>query len=112
MKATFDSLIATLPHAPSEQWPAGLPFVTAMSHGSMSVEVFAPNELDRQTPHEQDELYFVQRGSGTLTIDGVAHLCKAGDALFVRARQEHRFTNCTQDFATWVVFWGPKGGES
>jgi mannose-6-phosphate isomerase-like protein (cupin superfamily) len=111
MKANFDELIATLPRAPNAQWPAGVPFVTAMSHGTMSVEAFAINELDRQTPHKQDELYFVQRGSGTLTIDGVAHACKAGDVFFVRAGHDHRFTNCTKDFATWVVFWGPKGGE-
>ncbi len=112
MRANFDDLIATLPRAPSERWPAGVPFVTAMAHGTMSVEAFALNETDRQTPHDQDELYFVQHGSGTLTIDGVAHPCKAGDALFVRAGQDHRFTNCTKDFATWVVFWGPKGGEA
>jgi mannose-6-phosphate isomerase-like protein (cupin superfamily) len=111
MKANFDKLIATLPREPSEQWPAGVPFVSAMAHGTMSVEAFALSELDHQTPHDQDELYFVQRGSGMLTIDGTAHACKAGDALFVRAGQDHRFVNCTSDFATWVVFWGPKGGE-
>lgn len=112
MKANFEDLIATLPGASTAQWPAGVPFVTAMSHGTMSVEAFAINELDRQSPHEQDELYFVQRGSGTLTIEGVAHACKAGDALFVGAGQVHRFSDCSRDFATWVVFWGPKGGEA
>ncbi len=111
MKVNFTELAATLPRDPSDKWPAGVPFVNALSHGTMSVEVFALNELDHQTPHDQDELYFVQRGSGTLTIDGVAHQCNVGDALFVRAGQDHRFTNCTTDFATWVVFWGPKGGE-
>ncbi len=111
VKTNFDELLAQLPLAPSEKWPAGVPFVTAMTHGTMSVEAFALNELDHQTPHDQDELYFVQRGSGVLTIDDVAHTCKAGDALFVRAGQDHRFSNCTKDFATWVVFWGPKGGE-
>ena len=112
MKANFEDLIATLPRASTAQWPAGVPFVTALSHGTMSVEAFAINELDRQSPHEQDELYFVQRGSGTLTIEGVAHACKAGDALFVGAGQVHRFSDCSKDFATWVVFWGPKGGEA
>jgi mannose-6-phosphate isomerase-like protein (cupin superfamily) len=111
MKANFNELISTLPRAPNAQWPAGVPFVNAMSHGTMSVELFAPNEIDRQSPHDQDELYFVQRGSATLTIDGVSHACAAGDALFVRAGQAHRFTDFTKDFATWVVFWGSKGGE-
>lgn len=30
---------------------------------------------------------------------------------FVAAGVEHRFEDFTADFATWVVFWGPKGGE-
>jgi hypothetical protein len=24
---------------------------------------------------------------------------------------EHRFEDFTEDFATWVVFYGPEGGE-
>ena len=35
-----------------------------------------------------------------------------GDALFVKAREVHRFEDFTDDFATWVVFYGPEGGES
>ena len=49
-------LLAQLPRSPSDRWPAGEPFVRALAHGSMSVELFAPNELDRQKPHAQDEL--------------------------------------------------------
>jgi hypothetical protein len=29
----------------------------------------------------------------------------------VPAGKAHRFENFTPDFATWVVFWGPQGGE-
>lgn len=111
MKANFDSLLAQLPRAATATWPAGEPFVRALAHGSMSVEAFAPNERDRQSPHAQDELYFIQRGRGTLTIGDTAHACAAGDAFFVAAGEDHRFTDFTHDFATWVVFWGPQGGE-
>jgi hypothetical protein len=31
--------------------------------------------------------------------------------LFVPAGDEHRFTNFSDDFATWVFLYGPKGGE-
>jgi mannose-6-phosphate isomerase-like protein (cupin superfamily) len=111
MYASFGQLVSQLPQPPNAVWPAGVPFVQALAHGTMSVELFAPNELDRQSPHEQDELYFIHRGSGTLNIDNDAHACKQGDAFFVRAGQAHRFTDFSKDFATWVVFWGPKGGE-
>jgi hypothetical protein len=32
--------------------------------------------------------------------------------LFVPAGHEHRFEDFTPDFATWVIFYGPDGGES
>jgi len=33
------------------------------------------------------------------------------DALFVRAGEVHRFEDTSADFATWVIFYGAKGGE-
>lgn len=35
----------------------------------------------------------------------------AGDVLFVAAGVEHRFSNFSEDFVTWVFFYGPQGGE-
>ena len=37
---------------------------------------------------------------------------KENDVLFVPAGIEHRFENFTDDFATWVIFYGEKGGEN
>ena len=34
-----------------------------------------------------------------------------GSLLFVPALRPHRFTQFTDDFSTWVVFYGPDGGE-
>ena len=34
-----------------------------------------------------------------------------GEALFVPAGDTHRFEDFSDDFAVWVVFYGPKGGE-
>jgi mannose-6-phosphate isomerase-like protein (cupin superfamily) len=35
----------------------------------------------------------------------------AGDLIFVPAHLPHRFENFTVDFAVWVAFYGPEGGE-
>ena len=35
-----------------------------------------------------------------------------GDAIFAPAGWVHRFEDLSPDFATWVVFWRPKGGEA
>ena len=53
----------------------------------MTLRRYAPKDSDRQTPHDQDELYIV-----------------AGDT--------HRFEDFSPDFATWVVFYRAVGGES
>jgi hypothetical protein len=34
-----------------------------------------------------------------------------GTLLFVAAGRPHRFEDFTADFATWVLFYGPEGGE-
>jgi mannose-6-phosphate isomerase-like protein (cupin superfamily) len=50
-------------------------------------------------------------GSGDFVLASELTQFRAGDALFVPARAEHRFTNFTPDFVAWVVFYGPFGGE-
>jgi mannose-6-phosphate isomerase-like protein (cupin superfamily) len=116
MKASLAQALARLPGAPTAAYPEGLPFATQMAGGSMSLEIYAPGSnadgQDRQTPHAQDEIYFVQRGLGELVIGGQRFAAEPGDAFFVAAGTEHRFENFTADFATWVVFYGPPGGES
>ena len=87
------------------------PFTVVMKHGTMSVEYFAPQKTDTQTPHAQDELYVIVRGHGHFFRDGETIECKAGDVLFVPAGMEHRFENFSDDFATWVIFYGQDGGE-
>jgi mannose-6-phosphate isomerase-like protein (cupin superfamily) len=115
MKADFAQLLAALPQNASERYPHGTPFVRALAHGSMSVELFAPGTSglgrDIQQPHSQDELYVVQRGRSAFWLRDERCDVQAGDVLFVPAGAEHRFENFSQDFATWVVFYGPQNGE-
>ena len=112
VSATAADLLRRLPGPVTDRWPMGERFAVAFAHGSMSVEMYAPRGTDPQTPHDQDELYFIHTGTGTLYIDGVPHAANAGTVLFVAASVEHRFVDFSDDFAAWVVFWGPKGGEA
>ncbi len=111
MKAKIADLLKKIPGKISPEWPMGEPFTLALAHGSMSVEIYTPKEIDIQTPHDQDELYFIHSGKGELVIDGERHLFEPGMVFFVAANVQHRFENFSPDFLTWVVFWGPKGGE-
>ena len=88
------------------------PFTIVMKHGSMSIEYFAPEKVDIQTPHKQDEIYVIIKGDGFFVRDDERVACKKGDILFVPAGMEHRFENFSEDFATWVIFYGTEGGEN
>ena len=87
------------------------PFAVMMKHGTMTIEYFAPQELDTQTPHKQDEIYIVIKGHSTFYRNGERVSCKKNDILFVPAGMEHYFENFSDDFAVWVIFYGPSGGE-
>jgi mannose-6-phosphate isomerase-like protein (cupin superfamily) len=86
-------------------------FTVVMQHGSMQIEYFAPKNIDIQLPHLQDEIYVIASGNSDFYRNGERISCKTGDVIFVPAGMEHRFENFTSDFATWVIFYGPKGGE-
>lgn len=112
LKAGFDELLARLPGPASARWPEGERFATAFAHGTMRVEAYAPRGHDPQAPHAQDELYLVVRGEGDFVLEGTRHRCGPGSAFFVPAGASHRFEGFSADFATWVVFYGPAGGET
>jgi mannose-6-phosphate isomerase-like protein (cupin superfamily) len=86
-------------------------FVEVMKHGSMVIEIFKPEIIDTQTPHKQDEIYVIINGNSTFFRKGERVTCSSGDIIFVPAGMEHRFENFSDDFETWVIFYGPEGGE-
>jgi mannose-6-phosphate isomerase-like protein (cupin superfamily) len=90
---------------------AGGEFTTLFRHGTLEVEIYRPVGTDRQQPHRRDELYVVISGTGTFVHGAARTPFGPGAALFVEAGVEHRFVDFTEDFATWVFFYGPDGGE-
>ncbi len=68
-------------------------FVSAFAHGTMSVEFYEPIGNDPQTPHRQDELYFIHSGSGDFIMAGERYTFQSGAVFFVPAGFDHRFEN-------------------
>ena len=100
LKVGLEEAIAQLPLEAIQR------FTVVMKHGDMSVEYYAPKIKDLQTPHTQDELYFIASGKSMFMRENEKVMCQAGDVLFVPAGMIHRFENFSDDFATWVVFYG------
>jgi mannose-6-phosphate isomerase-like protein (cupin superfamily) len=88
-----------------------LPSAAIFEHGTLQIKMYQPAGTDMQQPHDRDEVYFVASGSGWFVNGPDRHAFASGDMLFVPAGAVHRFENFTDDFCTWVVFYGPEGGE-
>jgi mannose-6-phosphate isomerase-like protein (cupin superfamily) len=92
--------------------PEGERYVELFSHGTLSVELYAPRGRDPQSPHTRDEAYVVVTGSGWFRNGSERHRFGPGDMLFVPAGVTHRFEEFSDDLAVWVFFYGPEGGEA
>jgi mannose-6-phosphate isomerase-like protein (cupin superfamily) len=104
-RLTPRNVLAKLAESPGKE------FITLFQHGTLEVEVYKPEKVDRQKPHSRDELYVVISGSGFFVNGAERQPFEAGEALFATAGVEHRFEDFTDNFATWVFFYGPEGGE-
>lgn len=87
------------------------PFIELFNHGSLVVEMYKPDKVDLQTSHSRDELYVIVSGTGWFVNGDTRKPFEAGEVLFVPAGVVHRFEEFSDDFATWVIFYGPEGGE-
>jgi hypothetical protein len=92
--------------------PPGNLAVPVFGHGTLEVEMYAPRGADRQQPHDRDEVYVVALGSADFVCGESRARVSPGAFLFVAAGREHRFEAISEDFAVWVLFYGPVGGEA
>ena len=104
-EVSFAEAISRLPA------PGGKPSAEVFKHGSLMVKIFAPRGEDTQKPHSRDEIYVVARGRGEVVNGDLRLKFGTGDVLFAAAGEVHRFERFSDDFATWVFFYGPEGGE-
>jgi len=69
----------------------------------VGVYVLVAPHPDRQQPHEDDEVYIVLEGSGVLDVEGESARLGEGEAVFVPAGAQHRFT-AYEHLSVLVVF--------
>jgi mannose-6-phosphate isomerase-like protein (cupin superfamily) len=77
---------------------------------SAGLYVLDAGATDPQSPHTEDELYYVVSGHGRITVGGATREVTAGSLVFVAADVAHRFHDITQRLELLVVF-GPAEGS-
>ena len=73
---------------------------------AMSVGFYAlhAGSVDPQTPHREDEIYYVIRGRAAITIAGRDWSVEPGSVIFVAKGIDHRFHSVTEALEVLVVF--------
>lgn len=75
--------------------------VPALSAG---VYVLPAGDSDPQSPHKEDELYYVVGGRARMTIADQEQAVKQGSVIFVAANVDHRFHDIEEELVVLVFF--------
>ena len=78
---------------------------------SVGLYVLKAGETDPQSPHTEDEIYYIVSGAGTIEIDGEHREVSAGAAIYVEEHVIHRFHTITEDLSIIVVFAPPRHSQ-
>ncbi|MDE1726653.1 MAG: cupin domain-containing protein [Thaumarchaeota archaeon] len=65
-----------------------------------------PGEKDTQSPHESDEVYYIVKGDGFLSIGGKDYKISEGMSYYVAKNIEHQFHNNTKELIVVYFFSG------
>ena len=117
--ATFQGALAAfeLAKVVEERRAAGGPWLEFFRVPALSLGLYAlpAGGEDPQSPHGQDEIYYVVSGRGTLRVNGEDTPAVPGAILYLAAEAEHRFVAIEEELTLLVVFapaYEPRTGEA
>jgi mannose-6-phosphate isomerase-like protein (cupin superfamily) len=73
---------------------------------SMGLYVLLAGGIDPQSPHTEDEVYYVVSGRAKIKVANEDRAVEAGSIVYVGKNVEHRFHTIEQDL-TVIVFFAP-----
>ena len=81
-------------------------YLEFLREASMSIGLYIlpAGGVDSQSPHTEDEVYYVVSGRGRFVSAGEDVAVQAGSILFVPAHEEHRFHTIEEDLHILVFF--------
>ena len=92
-----------------QQAESGKPYLQFLNEGSMSLGLYAlpAGSTDSQTPHAEDEIYYVVAGRAAIVVAGERRPVQPGSIVFVAKEVEHRFVDIEEDLSI-LVFFAPE----
>ena len=96
----------------AERDKSGPPYREFLRVPSLSCGIYSlpAGAADLQSPHDEDEVYYVIRGRGRIRVEDQDRAVSPGSLLYVRASSNHSFFEITEDITLLVFF--PSGGPS
>ncbi len=73
---------------------------------SVGVYVLPAGGTDPQSPHTEDEVYYVVTGKAKIKVGGEDRAVQAGSVVYVAKNVEHRFHSIEEEL-TVLVFFAP-----
>jgi mannose-6-phosphate isomerase-like protein (cupin superfamily) len=94
----------------AQQAAGGRAYLEFLRSDSLSVGLYVlrAGDIDRQQPHNEDEIYVVMSGRSRFTAGDETRDVNPGDTIFVAAGVSHRFHDITADLQLIVVFAPPE----
>ena len=92
-----------------EQTESGKPYLQFINEGTMSLGVYVlpAGSTDTQSPHAEDEIYYVVAGRGAIVAAGERRPVRPGSIVFVAKEVAHRFVDIEEDLSI-LVFFAPQ----
>lgn len=102
-----------LPHLLAEYRKSAEPWHEFLRVPALSLGVYRlhAGAKDLQTPHTEDEIYYVLSGHGRIRVGADDFAVDPGEIVFVGAKVEHRFHDITEDLEL-LVFFAPAEGSA
>jgi mannose-6-phosphate isomerase-like protein (cupin superfamily) len=71
---------------------------------SAGLYVLPAGGADPQSPHNEDEMYYVVRGKAWMKVGAESQPVGSGSVIFVERRVEHSFCDITEELVVLVFF--------
>lgn len=102
--------IFDIQHLIAQQAAEKRPYLEFLRQETMSLGLYVlpAGGLDPQQPHNEDEVYYVLKGQGKITVGEEVQAVQTGSLIYVAAHMPHKFHDISEPLQLLVFFAPPE----